>query len=405
MNEPHFTVSEFVDLVNQTLDYGYFSTLVEGEVSEYRVSQDKWVFFSLKDENASIQCFIPIFKFRMPLEDGMKVILRGRPRITAKGKFSFTVERIMPVGAGSIKKTFDMLKKRLEKEGLFAPGKKRPLPKNLARIGVISSTDAAGYADFCKIVNARWGGLEIQTAHTQVQGIDAPAQIIRALKYFNEKSEVQLIAIVRGGGSQDDLACFNDENLVREIAASKIPIITGIGHEVDRTLADLAADLRGSTPSNVAELITPDKRMIAAKAENAVGNMEARLMIRIESLQNQAKNLYDGARDEIYRRLSSEEDAALSGVRRLNQILLRCLGDLDRRDEVLRIGQRIREQITMMSETVSSRQKMVMRLNPDLVLKQGYSIVSGKLAPGKIVEITTIENIAKAEIKEIKERS
>ncbi len=358
MEEPRFTVSEFIDVVNQTLDYAYPSTLVEGEVSEFKTSQGKWAFFSLKDETSSLPCFIPLFKLKVPLEDGMKVVLRGHPKLTAWGKFSFTIEQIMPVGEGSIKKAFELLKKKLEKEGLFAPERKRPLPENLVNIGVISSTGAAGYADFCKIINARWGGLKIQTAHTQVQGIDAPAQIIRALKYFNEKSEVQLIVIIRGGGSKDDLACFNDEGLVREIASSKIPVMTGIGHEVDESLADLAADLHGSTPSNVAELITPDKEAIVARiAQNIKGarsKIAQAIITAYESLKNVRENMASRINTEI--------------------------------------------------EKIRSNLKLIERLNPELVLKQGYSIVSGKLAPGSIVEITTIENIATAEIKAVKER-
>ncbi|MBQ3468158.1 exodeoxyribonuclease VII large subunit [Candidatus Saccharibacteria bacterium] len=362
MEEPRFTVTEFVDVVNQTLDYAYPTALVEGEVSEYKVNQGKWVFFSLKDENTSLPCFIPLFQLKVPLDDGMKVIARGCPKLTKQGKFSFTIRQIMPVGEGSIKKAYEMLKKKLEKEGLFAPERKRPLPENLVKIGVISSTGAAGYADFCKIINARWGGLEIQTAHTQVQGIDAPMQIIRALKYFNEKSEVQLIAIIRGGGSADDLSCFNDEALAREIAASKIPVITGIGHEVDESLADLVADLRGSTPSNVAELITPDRRAVSAKIAQNVKSARSQVCQALI-------NTYD-----IVERYCSDAKANL--------------------------GTRIDAEIA----NVASRIKLIERLNPENVLKQGYAIISGKLTIGEEVEVITLTQIAKAEIIKTKER-
>ncbi|MBQ3306503.1 exodeoxyribonuclease VII large subunit [Candidatus Saccharibacteria bacterium] len=260
LETPKFSVSEFLEVLNQTLEYSYASILVEGEVSGFKVNQGKWVFFDLKDEQGSISCFMPLWELRTELEDGMKVVVRGFPKVTNWGKFSFTVRQIMPVGEGSIKKSFEKLKAKLEKEGLFDPAKKRSLPENLTKIGVISSTSAAGYADFCKIINARWGGLDIQVCHTQVQGLIAPDQIIRALKYLNERQEVQVIAIIRGGGSADDLACFNDEALVRAIAASKIPVITGIGHEIDESLSDLAADIRASTPSNCAELLSKDRK-------------------------------------------------------------------------------------------------------------------------------------------------
>ena len=358
MEEPKFTVSEFLSVVNQTLDYAYPSAVVEGEVAEFKTSHGKWAFFDLKDENSSLPCFIPLFQLKVPLEDGMKIVIRGYPKITPWGKFSFTVKNIMPVGEGSIKKAFEMLKAKLEKEGLFDPAKKRPLPENLTKIGVISSTNAAGYADFCKILNARWGGLKIQTANTQVQGLDAPVQIIRAMRYFNEKSEVQLIVIIRGGGSKDDLSCFNDEDLAREIAASKIPVMTGIGHEIDESLADLAADLRGSTPSNVAELITPDKLAISARVAQNVKSARSQICQAIIS---------------VYNSLGKPRETILARID--NEI------------------QKIRNSI-----------KLVDRLNPELVLKQGYSLISGKLATGETVKITTHTHIAKAEVKEVSER-
>ena len=254
-----FTPTEFLAVVNQTLEYAYSSVVIVGEVASFKVNQGKWVFFDLKDEESSVGCFMTLWSLRQPIEDGMKVMVRGVPKVTKWGKFSFTVTQVQPVGEGSLKKAYEMLKKKLTAEGLFDVAKKRPLPMDLTRIGVISSTQAAGYADFIKIINARWGGMKVLVAHTQVQGMDAPDQIIRALKYFNERDEVQVIAILRGGGSADDLSCFNDEALVREIAGSRIPVVTGIGHEVDESLCDLAADVRGSTPSNVAELLTHDR--------------------------------------------------------------------------------------------------------------------------------------------------
>lgn len=406
MEEPRFSVSEFIDVVNQTLDYAYPSTLVEGEVSEFKINQGKWVFFNLKEDDNSLSCFMPLFQLKIPLEDGMKVVVRGRPKLTKWGKFSFTAQQIMPVGEGSIKKAYEMLKKKLAAEGLFDAARKRPLLRDLTTIGVISSTGAAGYADFCKIINARWGGLKIQTAHTQVQGMDAPAQIIRALKYFNEKSEVQLIAIIRGGGSADDLSCFNDEALAREIAASKIPVITGIGHEVDESLADLVADLRGSTPSNVAELITPDKTAILATVSQNIKSARSQfcqaLIVSYDTLNHYRDNLKDGLKAKL-----SQADTHLSEqITRLNGAILQHLNTLSSHaaDAVSGARRALLTKLNAEIEKNESAIKMVERLNPELVLKQGYSIISGKLAPGENVEITTLNQIASAEIKTIKER-
>ncbi|MBQ6409982.1 exodeoxyribonuclease VII large subunit [Candidatus Saccharibacteria bacterium] len=290
----NLTPSEFVAVVNQTLEYAYSSVTIVGEVSEFKVNQGKWVFFNVKDEESSVPCFMTLWSLSQPIEDGMKVVVRGVPKITKWGKFSFTVSKVAPVGEGSLKKAFEMLKKKLADEGIFDVSKKRPLPEEITKIGVISSTQAAGYHDFVKIINARWGGMKVLVAHTQVQGLDAPEQMIRALKYFNEYTDVQVIALIRGGGSKDDLSCFNDEALVRAVAASKIPVICGIGHEVDESLCDLACDVRASTPSNVAELLTRDRKTekIAEKLEMILSKINAEIRV-LESELMQKKRMIE----------------------------------------------------------------------------------------------------------------
>ena len=360
--ELKFSVSEFVDTLNQTLDFAYAGVTVVGEVSSFKVNQGKWVFFDLKDDESVLNCFMSVFQLRIPLEDGMKVAVRGVPKLTKWGKFSFTVQNVMPVGEGSIKKSFELLKAKLEKEGLFSPEKKRPLPENLEKIGVISSPQAAGYADFVKILDERWGGLKIKVAKTQVQGLVAADQIIRALKYFNERDEVQIIAIIRGGGSADDLAVFNDENLVRAIAASKIPVITGIGHEVDTSLSDLAADIVGSTPSNVAQILTKDKKAEILRLKNNVLTL---------------KNL-------LFERISAQK--------RANNSLL---------------GQVLHEnvvKITTKLEKIAQIQRILEAMNPEKVLKQGYAILKGDLSPGNVVKITTFDKIIETEVKNVRKR-
>lgn len=362
-NEIKFSPTDFIAVVNQTLEYAYSSILIEGEVASFKVNQGKWVFFDIKDAESSIPCFMTLFQLRMPLEDGMKVVVRGVPKITKWGRFSFTVQAVRPVGEGSLKKAYEILKKKLADEGLFAAERKRQIPKDLTKIGVISSTAAAGYADFIKIINARWGGLKIQVAHTQVQGLDAPDQIIRALKYFNERNNVQMIAILRGGGSADDLAAFNDEELVRAVAASKIPVITGIGHEVDESLCDLAADVRASTPSNAAEMLTPDRE-----------NMKWGITMIINELFRVIIN-----RAEDFKKDSVEIVAQIRNV--------------------------INMKIVDFRKILSNQIKMLVALNPEKVLKQGYAILNGKISPGNVVKITTYDKEIKAEVKEVYERN
>lgn len=357
-----FTPTEFIAVVNQTLEYAYSSVTIVGEVASFKVNQGKWVFFDVKDEESSISCFMTLYQLRQPLEDGMKVIVRGVPKLTKWGKFSFTVSAVQPVGEGSLKKAFELLKKKLADEGLFDEEKKRALPKYISKLGVISSTQAAGYADFIKILNARWGGIKVQVAHTQVQGLDAPDQIIRALNYFNERGEVEVIAILRGGGSADDLACFNDEKLARAVAGSKIPVITGIGHEVDESLCDLAADVRASTPSNAAEMLTPDRENVLYGINMIVNRFGT---IAVNKIIEEKKKL-------------AEKVEQISSV--------------------------IKIKIEESKKVLSHQIKLLEAMNPEEVLRQGYAILKGKISPGSVVNITTFDKEINAEIKEVYDR-
>ncbi len=361
--EVTFTVSQFIDVCNQNLDYCFNDVVVEGEVASFKVNQNKWVFFDLKEADSSISCFMVISQLKAALIDGMKVRVKATPRLTRWGKFSLTVKQVMPVGEGSIKKSYELLKQKLAAEGLFDPARKRPIPPGLSRIGVISSTGAAGYIDFLKIISNRWGGMQIQTINTQVQGMAAPEQIIRALEYFNQQSAVELIVIVRGGGSADDLAALNDEGLARAIAASKIPVMTGIGHEVDESLADLAADVRASTPSNAAERLTPDRQEAAHRIDLSLSDLRRR----------------------IVEKLTQEE-----------QSLAEVMADL-KAQLVSRIDQNLQK--------VSDLEKLLAGFNPADVLKRGYAIIRGAPAVGATIEITTYHQLITAEVKHVQANS
>jgi exodeoxyribonuclease VII large subunit len=195
-----------------------------------------------------------------PLEDGMLLQVRGAPRLHPLYGFSVNIQTIQPVGEGSIKKAAQLLEAKLAAEGLFDPSRKRSLPYPPRRIGLITSGESAAYRDFIKILNARWGGVEIDLVDVQVQGELAPAQIVAALSHFETSELVDVIVLTRGGGSAEDLATFSTEQVTRAVAGSRIPTLVAIGHEVDISLAELAADQRASTPSNAAELLVPDKK-------------------------------------------------------------------------------------------------------------------------------------------------
>jgi exodeoxyribonuclease VII large subunit len=286
MEQPILQVSELIALINQTLEYAYPSVIVEGEVASFKFSKNKYVFFDLKDDQGVASCFMMVYQLRTQLEDGMRVRVIAQPRLTAWGKFSLTIREVMPVGEGSIKRAFELLRTKLEKEGLFDADRKRRLPTVPARIGLVASVESAGYVDFLKILDERWGGLEVVVGDVQVQGMSAAGQIIRAIEHFNQMADLpDVLVIVRGGGSAEDLAVFNDEALVRTLAASRIPTMVGVGHEVDVSLADLVADVRAATPSNAAQLLVPDRQALIRELTQRERRLYERIAVRTTDLR------------------------------------------------------------------------------------------------------------------------
>lgn len=360
---PRLSVSDFVAITNQTLEYAYPSVEIEGEVSSFKVNQGKFVFFDLKDAGASVGCFMMVFQLRIPIEDGMKVVVTAQPKLTQWGKFSLTVRAIRPSGEGSLKKSFELLKAKLDQEGLFALERKRTLPEAPRHIAVISSTQAAGYADFIKILNDRWGGVRVDVAHVQVQGAEAPDQMIRALKYFNEQEELpEVVVLIRGGGSADDLSAFNDELLVRAIAASRIPTLVGVGHEVDESLCDLAADVRAATPSNAAQLIVPDRREIIRAVRTSVVALPPKLSRSINERRDALGHALTGAFDKIEIRIERQ------------------------------------------AENLATLRRILVQLDPGRVLERGYALLRGQARTGEQIEVETSRFIIKAEVQHVREK-
>lgn len=361
MAVPTFSVSQFLASINQTLEYAYPTVSIEGEVASFKINQSKYVFFDLKDESGTVGCFMTVWQMRTPIEDGMKIVATVNPKVTPWGKFSLTVQSYRPSGEGSLKKSFDLLKAKLDKEGLFSPERKRSLPRIPQKIGVISSTGAAGYADFIKILNERWGGLEVSVAHTQVQGDAAPDQMIRALRYFNTEDKLaDVLVMIRGGGSLDDLSAYNDERLVREIAGSRVPVLVGVGHEVDITLADLAADRRAATPSSAAQILVPDRQEMILSLRQSVRTMAVKTEQSIDQSVQEIRRALEAAADQAVRAVDSLLDSHRSNTEKLRAY------------------------------------------DPVAVMRRGYSIVRGQLTTGATIDIETINKRVIAEVTDVK---
>ncbi len=261
MTDPVFSVSQAVAVINQTFDNIYPTITVVGELSQFKIAKERWVYADLKDDSAKLKVFGTIYQLPGPMEDGMMVEVTAEPRLHPQFGFSLNIRNIRPVGEGSIKKATDLLAVKLEKEGLFSEDRKRSVPYGPNKVGLIASEQSAAYSDFIKILNARWQGVEVQLYNVTVQGESAPESIIEALNYFSGSVvPPEVLVMIRGGGSADDLAAFSTEQVTRAVASSRVPTVVAIGHESDTALAELAADMRASTPSNAAELLFPDKK-------------------------------------------------------------------------------------------------------------------------------------------------
>jgi exodeoxyribonuclease VII large subunit len=283
------TVSGFVALLNQTLEFAYPTVTITGELANLRVSKNRWLYFDLKDEGATVKFFGTVYQLPGPLEDGMLLKVRGTPRLHNLYGFSVNVLSLQPAGEGTIRRAAQLLQAKLAKEGLFDEARKRPLPYPPARIGLITSKQSAAYADFIKILNARWHGLRVDVIDVQVQGEAAPPQIVEALEQFNEQAEPpDAVVLIRGGGSAEDLAAFSSEQVARAVAASRVPTLVAIGHEVDLSLAELAADRRASTPSNAAELLVPDRRQVLAALREDRGRIDQLMSKQLRSRRDDA---------------------------------------------------------------------------------------------------------------------
>ena len=259
-----WSVSELTARVRDLLGRSFTDIWVEGEISNCREAQSGHIYCTLKDERAQVRCVcfknqLRGMKFRP--EDGLHVTVRGSISVyEARGEYQIYVEHIEPVGLGALQLAFEQLKKRLEAEGLFAAERKKPLPLLPSRIGLITSPGGAAVRDIVRILRRRFRNVHLTVYPVRVQGDGASAEMVRALNFFNRKLPVDVLILARGGGSLEDLWAFNEEPLARAIAASQIPVISGVGHETDFTIVDFVADVRASTPSAAAELVVQTRR-------------------------------------------------------------------------------------------------------------------------------------------------
>lgn len=255
------TVTELTQRIKGAIEPAFSNIWVQGEVSNYRPSASGHLYFSLKDGNStvSIAFFGAGGRKRLPfdLKDGLQILCHGKISLYGpRGTYQLVIDQIEPLGAGALQLAFEQMKERLGAEGLFDPKRKRPIPSFPKKVAVITSPTGAAIQDMLNVLKRRAPNLEVLVVPAVVQGPDAPPQLIRALQAVNQHRLADLIVLARGGGSIEDLWCFNDEGLARAIAASQIPVISGVGHEIDFTISDFVSDLRAPTPSAAAEILS-----------------------------------------------------------------------------------------------------------------------------------------------------
>ena len=272
-----FTVSGLTLGIKTALEEGFPAVWVEGEVSNLRTPSSGHAYFTLKDDAAQLRCVL--FRgrgrrVRFEVEDGLQVLAFGGLDVYAnRGEYQLVVELLEPKGLGGLQIAFEQLKRKLEAEGLFDAGKKRPLPLFPRVIGIVTSPTGAALRDMLNIIGRRFADLRVLIAPVRVQGEEAPREIVAAIADLCEIPDLDVVIVARGGGSIEDLWAFNDERVARAIAGCRVPVISAVGHETDFTIADFVADLRAPTPSGAAELVVREKLHVV----RALGELYARL--------------------------------------------------------------------------------------------------------------------------------
>jgi exodeoxyribonuclease VII large subunit len=342
--------------VNETLQ----DVWVQGEVSNMRRAASGHWYFTLKDSQAQLKCVMwrsSAERQSINPQDGDALLAHGRIGVyDAQGVYQLYADQVRPVGLGDLYAQFERLKVRLEAEGLFDAARKRPIPAFPRQIGVVTSAEAAAFQDIQNVLRRRFPLAQIILSPTLVQGADAPAQIARALERLNAHTQVDVILVIRGGGAIEDLWAFNDEGVARAIAGSRIPVITGVGHETDFTIADFVSDLRAPTPSAAAELATPDGSELRAELRGLDDQLHALLDNQMFTLRS---NL--GAARRTLGHVSP-----LNRVRNLRQ----RVDDWNARMQNAQV-----RRLERLGERLSARAAALKAADPRSILGRGYAMV------------------------------
>ncbi len=364
------TVSELTDQIKGTLEGRFPSAWVSGEISNFRPNKSGHIYFTLKDEHAIIPAAIwrsTVARLRFELDDGMQVICRGCLNVHAPhGAYKLIVERIEPKGLGALERALRVLRERLTVEGLFDPARKRPLPRFPGTIALVTSPTGAAIRDFLEVLRRRWRGVHVLVVPVRVQGEGAAAEIAAAIELVSSLAHpIDVVVVTRGGGSLEDLWAFNEEILVRAIHASRIPVVSAVGHEIDVTLADLVADVRALTPSDAALRVVPAVEEVLAYVNHQAQRLTNALSRRVSLARARLDAL---AARRVFRR-------PLEGV----QLRQRRLDELD-----ARMRRAVSRRLEVAGGLLAAHAGRLESLSPLAVLRRGYSLTT-RLPDGQVV--------------------
>ncbi len=439
-----FTVSELTVRLKTALEEAFPAVWVEGEISNLRTPGSGHAYFTLKDQGAQLSAVL--FRgrgrrMRFDLEDGMQVLAFGGLDVyAARGQYQLVVEMMEPKGLGALQLAFEQLKRKLEAEGLFDEGRKRPLPAFPRVIGVVTSPTGAAIRDILNIIGRRFGDLRILIAPVRVQGDEAPGEIIQALANLQEVPDLDVVIVGRGGGSIEDLWAFNDEGVARAIAACRVPVISAVGHETDFTIADFVADQRAPTPSAAAELVVREKLAVIGTLADLYARLKQALTAQVAASRERVlflsrrRVLTDPARAlrDLHRRLDELQGRLRLGLRssqrQVRHRVALATGALRSRNPLARIaggvallaqlrGRLIASAAHSLKASRSRFAESVGRLeslSPLGVLARGYSLTrlpsgavvrsAGQVAVGDPLEILLYQGALGARVTDVKER-
>lgn len=439
-----WTVSELTARIKELLEERFPAFWVEGEISNLRVPSSGHAYFTLKDELAQIKAVLfrnRSRRVRFELEDGLHVLAFGSLDVYAvKGEYQLVVELLEPKGLGALQLAFEQLKARLAAEGLFDQARKRSLPRFPRKIGIVTSPTGAAIRDILTILSHRFADLHLLIVPVRVQGDEAPDEIVRGLADLNQVENLDVIIVARGGGSLEDLWAFNEEAVARAIAASKVPVISAVGHETDVTIADFVADVRAPTPSGAVELVVEEKAAVVAALSDFHDRLIRSMRQRIERPRDlvealaRRRVLTDPARPirDLQRRvddLTFRLATGLSGCEsRARQRVLMATNFLCSRTPLARIadGARLLDQLHgrlragAAHAVERSRHRLgaavgqLDSLSPLSVLRRGYSLTrlpsgeivrsGGQVGPGHPIEVLLHEGTLDCLVENVRER-